>query len=441
MSILNSRLRQFILAGGALVMAAQSQAQTQVISLDQALQKIGTAPKVERARSQAEEASWKKVESYSGFLPKLDFTASYLLDKKYMLIDVNLGAGPASIQQVIPTTNFALGGSWLLFDGFANVDRYQAASEGEEAGKKDYDWAKFQQEREVVLLYYRAVAAQSLKQVAEQNVKTLEDHLNDARLLKKSGMSTNYDVLQVEVRSSEARSEILNANDNVNIAVLRLGEVLGEDYSQVQLNGKLPEFSGQTISSFKDKDFSERQDIAALRHRVNSLEQTTDASGKHWVPKVALVGNYQKYNNINSQFDDKDSLRDAYSVGLQLSWNLFDGMSSTARDHQVIEQRYQTERTLQMAKDKATNDLELWKRKFNYYISVYESRKSDVQKATESLRLAKEGRRAGVRTNTDLLDAELELFRASAGVVNAQFGAVEALVNLELASGQQLYKF
>jgi outer membrane protein TolC len=439
MSILNCQLRHFVFASAALLMAASAQAQT--VTLSQALEKIGVAPKVERAKSAAEEASWKKVESYSGFLPKLDFTASYLLDKKYMLVDINLGSGPASIQQVIPTTNFALGGSWLLFDGFANVDRYMAASEGAEAGKKDYNWAKFQQEREVILLFYRALAAQSLKQVAEQNVKTLEDHLNDARLLKKSGMSTNYDVLQVEVRSSEARSEILNANDNVNVAVLRLGETLGQDYSQVQLSGKLPEFATASISSLKDKDISERQDIAALRHRVNSLEQSTDATGKHWVPKVALVGNYQKYNNINSRFDDKDALRDAYSVGVQLSWNLFDGMASTARDHQVIEQRYQTEKALQMAQDKANNDLELWKRKFNYYISVYEARKSDVQKATESMRLAKEGRRAGVRTNTDLLDAELELFRASAGVVNAQIGAVEALVNLELASGQKLYQF
>lgn len=439
MSILNCQLRHFVLASAALLMAANAQAQS--VTLPQALEKIGVAPKVERAKSVAEEASWKKVESYSGFLPKLDFTASYLLDKKYMLVDINLGSGPASIQQVIPTTNFALGGSWLLFDGFANVDRYMAASEGAEAGRKDYNWAKFQQEREIILLFYRALAAQSLKQVAEQNVKTLEDHLNDARLLKKSGMSTNYDVLQVEVRSSEARSEILNANDNVNVAVLRLGEAIGQDYSQAELSGKLPEFANTSISSLKDKDISERQDIAALRHRVNSLEQSTDASGKHWVPKVALVGNYQKYNNINSRFDDKDALRDAYSVGVQLSWNLFDGMASTARDHQVIEQRYQTEKTLQMAQDKANNDLELWKRKFNYYISVYEARKSDVQKATESMRLAKEGRRAGVRTNTDLLDAELELFRASAGVVNAQIGAVEALVNLELASGQKLYQF
>ena len=94
-----------------------------------------------------------------------------------------------------------------------------------------------------------------------------------------------------------------------------------------------------------------------------------------------------------------------------------------------------------MGELKAANDVEFWKKKLMYFISVYQSRQSDIQKAGESVRLAKEGRKVGVRTNTDLLDAELELFRAQASSVNAQIGAVEALINLELATGQKIYTF
>jgi outer membrane protein TolC len=64
-----------------------------------------------------------------------------------------------------------------------------------------------------------------------------------------------------------------------------------------------------------------------------------------------------------------------------------------------------------------------------------------VQKSTESVRLAREGHRVGARTNTDLLDAEAELFRAQAGVVNSQVGAIEALINLELTVGKKIYDF
>jgi outer membrane protein TolC len=59
-----------------------------------------------------------------------------------------------------------------------------------------------------------------------------------------------------------------------------------------------------------------------------------------------------------------------------------------------------------------------------------------VDKAQESVRLATLGQKAGTRTTTEVLDAELDSFRSSAGVVSAQMDAAEALINLELALGK-----
>jgi outer membrane protein TolC len=415
-------------------------AYSQAVTLSDALSKINQAPKAEIAHSQAEEASWKKVETYSGFLPSLSLNGNYLFDKRYMMVDINFGGSPTSIAQIIPTTSYSLTANWLVFDGFANIDRFSSAKANEAAFNDNYAWAKFQQEREIVLLFYKALAAQSLKQVAEQSVKTLEDHLGDTKLLKKNGVSTNYDLLQVEVKVSEAKSEILNATDNVSIATMRLGEALGEDYSNVQVRGELPTIPPEILNSFS-KDTLARKDLSALKHKVEALDQQVDAASKHWVPKVSLVGAYEKYNNINDHFSDSNAFRDAYNYGLMLTWNFFDGFSSTAKKNEIIEQRFQTQKGFEIAQAKAASDLELWKRKLQYYISVYQARKSDAAKSAESVRLAKAGRRAGVRTNADLLDAEFELFRANANVVNAQIGEIESLINLELTSGKKLFNF
>jgi outer membrane protein TolC len=423
-----------VLTQGSVAIAGQA------LSLHQVLDKSDTSPKVERARSFSEEVSWKKVETYSGFLPSLTANGTYLFDKKYVMTDINLGS-PLEIPQIIPTTSYGLTAQWLLFDGFANFDRFSAAKDFEAAGKKEYSWARFQQERETILLFYRALAARSLQKVTEQNVKTFEDHLSDARLLKKTGISTNFDVLRVEVQVSEAKSEFMSASDLVQMSVLRLGESLGEDYSQVELAGEMPVLSPELLKSLKDKDIAGREDLEALRLRRNGLEQNVDSTGKHWVPKVSAFGQYLKYNSKNDRFEDNNAFRDAYSVGLQATWNLFEGFSSVAKNHEAVEQRYQAEKTLMMGELKATNDTEFWKKKYIYFCNVFQSRQSDIQKATESVRLAKEGRKVGVRTNTDLLDAELELFRAQASGVNAQIGAIEALISLELATGQKIYSF
>ncbi len=69
-------------------------------------------------------------------------------------------------------------------------------------------------------------------------------------------------------------------------------------------------------------------------------------------------------------------------------------------------------------------------------VVLYQAKLTDVDKAKESARLATLGFKAGTRTTTDVLDAELEQFRAEAGLVQAQLNALEALNNLEMAIGK-----
>ncbi len=420
--------------------AASQTAEFKPLTLQEALSDFDHSPRVERAASVAEEFSWKRVEAMSGFLPKITANASRLLDAKLVLVDVSLSGGPLlSIPQIIPKTVYGLGAEWVLFDGFANIERYKGAQSLEAAAKKDFDWTKFQGTRDVVLLFYRALAAQTLRDVAQSNLKTIEDHLNDVRLFKKEGAGTKYDVLRVEVQSSESRSELMNSTDNVSVSLLRLGEVLGEDLSHRELKGQLPVLSPELVENAK-YDESRRGDLEAMRDRLDSADRSASASNRFWVPRVSVGGNYLQYNNRNDEFSG-EGFRTAYSASVNLNWNIYDGGVSYARDRQAVEQKVQAEKSLILARQKSLNDFEYFRRRYLYFASVYKARTSDVEKSSESVRLAKEGRRVGIRTNTDLLDAEAELFRARAGLVNSQIGAIEALINLEVATGQTLFKF
>jgi len=53
------------------------------------------------------------------------------------------------------------------------------------------------------------------------------------------------------------------------------------------------------------------------------------------------------------------------------------------------------------------------------------------------VRLATLAVRAGTKTHSEALDAELELFRARAGIIHAQIDAAEALSSLQLALGRR----
>jgi outer membrane protein TolC len=399
-------------------------------------------PALQKAASALEETKWRRTESLSGFLPSVTASGSYLLDKKYAFLDVNLGGGLISIPQVVPTAVYGLGARLPIFDGLANVNRYKAAEQFVAAGTQELDWTRFALDRNVVLLYYKALGAQELRDVQAQNLATLEDHLRDAQLFKKAGVSTNYDVLRVEVQVSEARSALLDATDNIAVAKQNLAEVLGKPAEERLLAGELPVLKPDAITELGQPVADERSDVRALESRVSAMDKMESAASVHLVPKIFLFGDYQRYNNRdNSLSPSNAAFRDAYDFGVGFSWNLFDGAASIAKSKEAVEERYQAEKTLAQAELRSRSEYELWHRKFLYFCSVYTSRVADVDKAHESVRLAKAGLKAGARTNTDLLDAESDLFRAQAGVVTAQLGAIEALVNLELATGRRFYRF
>lgn len=412
----------------------------ETFTLDKALNKIGDSPSYKQAQSQADEATWKKVETFSVFLPSVSLTGNYYFTKKYAVTDFQFAGAKTvtEIPQVYPTSAFILNGQWLLFDGFANIHHFQAARYEDKAAQENFQWNKFYLEREVVLQFYQALAAKKLYEVAEQNLKTLNDHLEDSKLLRKAGMSTKFDLLRVEVKQSTAESDLLSAQDNVSIAQMRLFETLGME-ENFNMEGEFPIFESNLIKDLKLDE--ERHDIMALKDRARAADSMSSAESRFWVPKVSLIGQYQQYNNKNDDWKDKDAYRDAYAGGVNLTWNVFDGFATYSKYRESRERQIQAEYALAVAQNKSKTNFEFWKRKFLYYLSMFKARQNDLDKATESVRLSKEARKVGTNTNSDLLDAELELFRARADLVNAQLGTVESLINLELVSGKKLYTF
>lgn len=423
---------------------AVSTAHGQSLTLDEARSEgMKDSPELARAKSAYEEASWRKVETYSGFLPTITANGNYLAQKKYVFTNVKIGNSPdaVAIPGIVPTSSMNILAQIPIFDGFASTNRLRSAQSYERAMMNENDWARFQTERSISLNFYRALAAKTIESVYAENLKTLEDHLREARLFKRAGTSTNFDVLRAEVQVSQARSELMNATDNVAIAKGNLTEIIGHQTDNRDIEGVLPVLHPSLVNA-KDFDGSQlRKDLIALQEKVQSLDYQESAASRYFVPKVSLFGQYQFYNNLSDRFDDTSDYRNAYQFGINMVWNIFDGMSSIAKSKQSIEQHVQAESVLRREKLKSTSQVNIWKRKFLHNCSLYEARLDDVKKSKESVRLSRSGQKVGAQTNTDVLDAVSELQHAQAGVVNAQLGAIEALIQLELATGEKIYDF
>ena len=412
---------------------------TQALTLDAALQSaFQNSPTLQKLEAQKEQAKWQGIEGAMVFVPTVGLTANHFFEKKYQLLDVPFGGQNVEIPQIFPSSSAALSAKWTLFDGLANVNTYRASSHIQSAGEKEYLWAKFELERKVTLAYAKVVAAKKLNDVADENLKTLENHLKQVGDLKAGGIATNYDVLRVESQLSEAQTEQLQAQDNIQISQDNLGQLLGlsepADTSDTDL--VVPNTDNIKDLSF-DRKKNARLDLVALEERVQASDLMEAANNLFWVPKFGLIADYAKYNNLTDPLDDWNHYRSSWDVGFFLTWDLFNPREFA----QAKEEKYkaiQAEKALVSTHLQAPVDFNFWKKRYLYSASLYQAKKVDLDRATETVRLAQAGFKAGVRTTTDVLDAELDLFRARAGIVTAQINAAEAKVQLELALGEKI---
>lgn len=398
------------------------------------------SPELRQSNLAMHSAGLGRMEAISAHLPHIDLHGTHFLDAKYSELRVSLGGAIVEFPTAYPQSDFTFEASLLLFDGFGAINQFRAARLEYEAAKLELEDARFRLEENINVLFQKALAAQEFVKVAEQKIETLEQHLQLAQVNQKVGFSTNVDVLRIEALLEEARADKILAVDNVLIAKNELYQALGVEEDARPIVGTL--LIPESTKAFEDLklELSERRDVSAQVLREDKQYRLAAASKSEFFPRVTLfaAGQFYKYGDFDPAVLPSYHFYNAYSVGLRVSWNLFNGGGSIAkskRAHDFAKSKVEQTRKLLIA---SPHEFELWKRKFIYNVALYSARKRAEEKSAESVRLATIAVKAGTKTHAEALDAEQELFRARAGVIQAQVGAAEALSKLEVALGHRV---
>jgi outer membrane protein TolC len=422
-----------------------SWAQDGSLSLDAAQkQAIETSPLYQKAEAIESQASWQQYQSFAeGFLPQVSISGQHYFAEQYSFLNVQFGS-PNTLQfpEIYPETTLNLDAHIDIFDGFKNVHQLDAATRSHQAAEILRDWSLFQVEEQVRLKYYQALGAKILLDMANENVKTLQDHLRIVQDRLHEGEATKYDLLRVKVQLSEATSDQLVASDNVALAREALAQSMGLQHDDRPLSGKLPLVKADNaLAQLTDVDFNDRPDVRAKSMQAQAALDQSAAEGSFWFPKFTLVGEYQFYNDpdfLTTGLNNSDDFRTDYFFGAAMTWDIFDAGISLAKAKEAEESAKAANADLKAAQVQAPYDYDHWRRRLSSSAAVYQSKLTDVDEAKESVRLATLGFEAGTNTTTDVLDAELEKYRASAGLVQAQVDMLEAVTNLELSIGKRL---
>jgi outer membrane protein TolC len=256
------------------------------------------------------------------------------------------------------------------------------------------------------LAYKSLEVIEKAKEAAAQNQIWAKNNLDQ-------GLIQGADYLNMEVRLVEVESKLQLAHSNVQNVSDYLAFLMGE---QTNLTFKPDTELMLTDFQFDDKAGlnQARKDIKALQISVDAQEQMLQSSKMSFVPRANAVANYEWNDDKVFGFGANN-----YMVGLQLSWDIFNGYKNIGKIHQ--EKAMMEKASLNQQKYIAESELELNKAKRQFTDAKNNVQLSNLalDQSKEVLRITTDRFKQGLEQSKDLLYAETQFHEKELGFFQA----------------------
>lgn len=275
----------------------------------------------------------------------------------------------------------------------------------------------FQAFKQLELTYELVDVYQKAKETADAHYKLVSDYVNE-------GLAKENDRLMVAVRVSEMKSALAHAKRLLNNASDRIFLMMNMDPEGRVI---LPQGdSNTTVSGSEDQSIDTRKDIQAYAKATEAYQKMYQSSSFSLAPRLNAFANYEMYDTEAFQTSAK-----GYTIGAQLSWNVFDGFKSAGKIQkakaQYLKAQFQEEAYL----DQSKAELVAAERQKLDAENQLELAELSLNQAKEAFRIVEDRFKEGLEKTSDLLLVETQFYQK-------QLAYQQALFNVEL-SNQLLY--
>lgn len=256
-------------------------------------------------------------------------------------------------------------------------------------------------------------------QTAKAVFKYTDDHFKQGLIQKSDLLNAQVHVTTVESNLAKAKSAILNASDYLS---LLMGQPTGKIYKPVDITQiNLP--AADSIN----RVFATRSDFMAMQKAIEASGLMIKSSQMSYLPKLNAFGNFQYNDSRLTGFG-----ANAYLVGVQLSWNIFNGNKTK---HLIASEKLERDKlNMQLAQQRDQSQLELDKAYRDLSDANFEivQNQTAVEQATEALRILQNRYQQGLVNTTDILTADTQLSQLKFSLAQAQFTANVTRAYIEL---------
>ena len=375
-----------------------------------------------------------------------------------MLPEVNGSAGQTFLdhqpkamfnQFIVPESDkdyysYSLSVSQTIFDFEGNASRYGASKALLAASKYGTLQTKNLVALRFAIAYFNLLESDKMVHVAKEEVARLKTHLADAQNLYTQGVITKNDLLQAEVRISDARRKLVDARNTRAIASSRVNSLLARPlttkFEPVDVPASVVFYNTAGQGKNKKPNLTQawataqkkRPELAVIAEDLKSLGLEKKAAKSEYFPRFFAQGGYDytknRYLTPNGNF----------SLLFGMNINLYGGGITKAE----IEQDEARKSRLLEQKDRVTDDIRLEVQTYALdledALKRIEVTKDAVKQAKENLRINKIRYEQGVGTATDVIDALTLLTVAETNRYSALYDFRKAEAGFLYAQGYDL---
>lgn len=281
--------------------------------------------------------------------------------------------------------------------------------------------------------YYGLLLALEAQRVAEDTVNKFGMFYDQAKAFYEIGMNPKVDVTIAETNLSNAKLQLIQANNAVELAVAKLNNVMGvpflDDYSvQERLNYTPVDI---TLNKAVEIARESRPELQLAEIKVETANQTIKLAKKSYFPTVSVEGQYQRGGRSwNSNY--------GYNFGAYLNFPTVNGMLIR---NEIKEAKYLYDKELANA---VSTQNSVYLEIQNAYLTLQEKKNQipvsllQVKQSKENYELSYGRYKVGEASPTELKDAQNQYQTAQLTYYGTLYQYNSARAALEKAIGKNL---
>lgn len=432
------------------LLASPCRAPADPLRLEEAVRKaLERSPAVSAQKSLSDAARAREQAAFSGYLPSVRFTESYLRsDQPVASFGGLLNQGRFSAEDFALErlndpesldnfqTRFSL--RQPLFTGGEVQNLHEAVKKDARAARFDYEGVLADVALETVKAYWGLSLTRESVAVAKMAVETAEESLRQIQALHKEGTVVRSDLLSAQVRLADFRESLVRARGRSRVAEAALAILLGEKTNASwEVLPLLPLETTEMpvldpVSLFETAK-SKRPDHAGLKARAEAAAAAEKAARAAFLPRLAAEASYE-WNSPKFQEDQEGS----YLLGVAFEWSLFEGLRDRSKFKEAIANAEAARQRLRALEDRMELEIEEALTDVETHRESLAVTQERVSQAEENLRIVQQRYLAGLTTVVELEQAELTLSHSRLQRLQAAHDLRISLARLKWVTGELL---